>query len=110
MIHDRSDPICNRTAPLFATFGIGHCLLQRAFCGANTLAANTQTGIVHHGKHCAHAIMWFTNQPTFGIVILHNGGWAAMQTHFVFQRHNIQRIRHTGIAVFIRDQFGHNKQ
>ncbi len=110
MINDGPCAVFNGAAPLFAGRGIGQSVLQRAFCGANTLAANAQTRIVHHREHGPHTVVRFADQPPFGTVILHHGCWAAVQTHFVFKRDNVQCVRHTRIAVFIRDIFRYDEQ
>ncbi len=78
---------CARTTrarpPLFAFHSIGHRLLAGRFGHANPLPANTQTGIVHHGKHRGHPAMLRSNQPSGCPVILHHRGWRSMQAHLV---------------------------
>ena len=53
--------IDDRAAPLFTSLSIGIGMLKRAFGGTDALTTNTQSCVVHHRKHCAHAVVRFAN-------------------------------------------------
>ena len=59
---------------LTAGFGIGQGHLKRRLGHGDALHADTKAGVVHHGEHGGHALVWFTDQPALCAVILHDGG------------------------------------
>ncbi len=85
VVHDRTRAILNRGAALFAVHGKLQRLLGRHFRDAEALYAHAKAGVVHHHEHGGHAVMLFSDQPAFGVVVFHDGRWGAVEAQFVLQ-------------------------
>ena len=105
-----------RFAPLLALLGIGQCVLRRGLSDTDTLQADMQPRIIHHGKHAGHAAMLRANQPAgcaaCGIDIFakrHDTSRAGVNTKFFFKADAFHIIGCTQRAVIIDHEFRHNK-
>ena len=95
---------------LFAVHRVGQSSLIRGFGDPDPLGADTQTRVVHHGKHRSHATVFGADQPATRTFIAHYSSWRTVKTEFVFKAHNAQVIAFTQSAVRVRDEFGNDKE
>ena len=91
-------------------FGIVNCVLVGDFGLCDGLCSDAQARLIHHGEHCAHAFVGFTQKIAGGAVIVHYARGIAVQAHFGFDLARSDGVALTQRAVTIYHPFGYNKQ
>ena len=83
----------------------------RAFSQAIALQSHRQTLIVHHREHIGQTVIELTDQPSLGVVKIHDAGGRAFNAHLVFDRAAFHVIGLAGqIAASAYLIFRHQKQ
>jgi len=99
-----------QAARLQALASIGQATLERRLGNAQSLQADLEACIVHHGEHAGQALVGLPHQPAAGAVEVHHAGRRPLDTHLVLQRAAgdcVARPQATVIATF---ELGHQEQ
>ena len=75
-----------------------------------TLNAGHQSCGIHHGEHVAQASVFFPNQLTYGLGVLHLTGGRRLNAHFLFNALASDPIVITQRSILIDHVFGDNEQ
>ena len=97
-------------AALQAFIGIDHRILIGGAGLRQSLHADTQARLIHHGEHGAHTFVHFAQQVACGGLIIHDAGCVAMYSHFAFNRAASHSVARAEVAIRGDEKFRHNEQ
>ena len=83
--------------------------LVGAFPQAQSLDADTESGIIHHGEHRPHTLVRFTDQPAGGALQAHLAGGRSLDSHLAFYPCAAYRVALARFSIIVGQKFGHKK-
>ncbi|MNF58843.1 hypothetical protein D3C84_404150 [compost metagenome] len=95
---------------LQALTGISEATLEGGLGDAQSLQANLEACIVHHGEHTGQPLIRFTDQPALCAVEVHHAGGRALDAHLVFQCATAQRIARPRSSIGSGNELGNQEQ
>ena len=109
----RARPGLSRFPALFTLFRECQRLLVGAFADTETLYADRQAGVVHHGEHAGYPVVLCAHQVTVGaavVTIAHDAGGAAVNAQFMFDGHRLDVVTVAGGTVRVHHILRHQEQ
>ena len=103
----------DRYASLNALARIGDRLLIGAFAGTQSLKADFQACLVHHGEHAGQPVVFLSDEVADCSAIVavgHDTGGAAMNAELVLDRYGVRIVSLTQASIVIHQKLGNNEQ
>ena len=97
-------------AALQAFLGVDDRILIGGAGLCQSLHADTQARLIHHGEHRAHALVHLSKQIAGGAVVIHDAGCIAMNPHFPLNRPAGHSVALANAALGGDNKFRHNEQ
>ena len=101
-------PVTSR--PCRRSLGVDDRILVGGAGLCQSLHADTQARLIHHGEHRAHAPVPLTKQIACGAVVIHDAGCIAMNPHFPLNRPAGHSVALAKAAFGGDNKFRHNEQ
>ena len=109
VVHNGACAVLARAA-LLAVERIFQRVLIGGFGRADALFPDAEPGVVHHGEHRGHAALFLADDPSLGVIVLHDGGGGAVQAHLVFEADDTHAVALARVAILIRQEFRHEEE